>query len=161
MNKQSSTLPDQSFLLKPPSSLSQEDKEKQDAQFQFPPFREFNVRHECLEGVKLPLGRVNTLLIRPYKSAGFTESGIYIERKSGRPSIWGHVLALHESLTAYSYPIRLSPGDHILYSRYAEEELFTVKSLDPIMEGETLPVCILHVEAIQCVFRPNLVEMRI
>lgn len=126
-------------------------------EFRYPEFRTPLTTHGTIDESQLPLIRVNNLLIRPYNTSNKTESGLLLARSVTPPPIWGHVLALHPALHAYTYPTVLVPGDFVLYHRHAEEVVTTVLA----QEGEEkLDVCIIHIDSVQAILRPTPAPMR-
>ncbi len=77
-----------------------------------------------------------------------------MEKGAQFPAIWGHVLGTTTRLQG------LTPGTQILFHRFSEERILEVPSLEPLFPGEMLDVSLLHFDAIEAVFSPNLVEMR-
>jgi hypothetical protein len=122
-------------------------KRKRD--YEYPTFRPFTVRHECLNSVSLPRLRTNSIVVKLYTPGGFTESGLFVEPKKG-PPIWAHILAFHPDVRNYTH-IDLTPGDMILFHRYAD---------DVILETEELTLSIIHIKSVQALFSPPLVEFK-
>lgn len=124
--------------------------------YEFPEFRVPSVSHGSLAGTKLPLVRVNRLLVRPYQPKNQTDSGLYVARSVNAPAIWAHVLAYHDALLNYLQPQVVVPGDLILFHRLSDEEVMQVMGSD----GEKLSISVIHVDSIQAIVRPPLVPMR-
>ena len=87
--------------------------------------------------------RPNTLLVRPYSPAGFTEGGLWVTLNEKWARVWAFVLA-----TSYSSSLRYRPGDLIVFERWSELLLDYDESVNPKFKGEKQPICILHEKAV-------------
>jgi hypothetical protein len=87
--------------------------------------------------------RPNTLLVRPYSPAGFTENGLWVTLNEKWARVWAFVLA-----TSYSSSLRYQPGDLIVFERWSELLLDYDESVNPSFAGEKQPICILHEKAV-------------
>jgi co-chaperonin GroES (HSP10) len=102
--------------------------------------------------------RPNRLLIRPFQPKGLTPGGIYLERNEKHPPTWGHVLATAENIPEH---YSIEPGVMILFTRYAEETLYTEPLQNYTYPGEEGAVAIIHVNAVEAVITPSLFEVPI
>jgi hypothetical protein len=87
--------------------------------------------------------RPNTLLIRPYSPAGFTEWGLWVTLNEKWARVWAFVLA-----TSYSSSLRYVPGDLIVFERWTELLLDYDESVDQSQPSLKQPICILHEKAV-------------
>ena len=101
----------------------------------------------------------NRVLIRPFTPEGQTESGLWVTKNPKWAKIWGWILAVPER-TLEENP-QLRPGAMVIYRRYAEEEVGFDKPLEENFIGEDLPVCVIHIDALEAVFDPPLVPLRV
>lgn len=99
--------------------------------------------------------------MRPYYPSGYKPSGLWIARNDKHPPVFGHIVGLAQGVDYYTAPIKLKIGDHIMFHRFANETIEELELQEPTFDGEKGPVAILHVRAIQAVFRPALVEMKV
>ena len=112
----------------------------------YPPFTEdIEVLNRLPEHSKVwsMMLRPNTLLVRPYSPAGFTENGLWVTLNEKWARVWAFVLA-----TSYSSSLRCQPGDLIVFERWSELLLDYDESVNPKFKGEKQPICILHEKAV-------------
>jgi co-chaperonin GroES (HSP10) len=120
---------------------------------EFPPFD----RPKTVQGWGTnSLIRRNRLLIRPHRSKGLTQGGIYLERNEKHPPTWAHVLAI-SPLTWYD----IQPGDMVIFRRYNEQVLYSEPVVNSRYPGEEAEVAIIHAESVQAVLRPAPVKFRL
>lgn len=115
-------------------------------------FREKYPRFECPAALEQLPGsskvwrmdiRPNTLLVRPYSPAGFTEGGLWVTLNEKWARVWAFVLA-----SSYSSSLRYQPGDLIVFERWSELLLDYDESVDPSLPDMKQPICILHEKAV-------------
>jgi hypothetical protein len=115
-------------------------------------FREKYPKFECPKALEdLPRSskvwgmdiRPNTLLVRPYSPAGFTEGGLWVTLNDKWARVWAFVLA-----SAHSAAPRFSPGDLIVFERWCELLIDYDEPVNPSFAGEKQPICILHEKAV-------------
>jgi hypothetical protein len=87
--------------------------------------------------------RPNTLLVRPYSPAGFTEGGLWVTMNDKWARVWAFVLA-----SAHSAAPRFKPGNLIVFERWCELLVDYDEPLNPKFSGEKQPICILHEKAV-------------
>ncbi len=80
------------------------------------------------------------------------------QRDRRHPAIWGWVLAIREADLALDPA--LEPGVMVIFKRYSCERVGLDKPAQPRWLGDTLPCDVTHIDNIECVFSPALVEQR-
>lgn len=97
------------------------------------------------------------VFVRPYNPAGLTASGLWLERHPAHPKVWGWVIAVSDEAAALRP--KLQPGVMVVMGRYSAEIVGSDAPVMPAYDGERLHVAVLHVDAVQAVIAPALMEL--
>lgn len=99
---------------------------------------------------------VHHVVIRPYTPAGFTKSGIFVERNSKFPRVWGWLLAMSAELADEMPELLL--GSMVGFQRFSDEELGQDAPPTERYIGHKLPVHIVHVDNLHFMIYPPIVK---
>lgn len=99
--------------------------------------------------------RPGNYIVRSYSPSGITRGGLYVEKNTRWPRVWGHILCC-----AVDNIHNLVPGQLVMFVRHSEDKLGEDKPVVEQYPGEKLPVEILNYKAIVAVIHDAPVQVR-